>query len=203
MCLQECPVTRRYWNAFIALFLILMISACGGLRYSQVDTEAGNFHPRRLGVLPVDVGTYEEARGTVDQMIAGVLTEKKWFNDVVAGDDINRQFHANEEFRAVMTDYMAKLKTVNFSDSQLSARIGELCQVDSFLVVSVDYWNYTTENGDKVGKVSLGIKMIQAETGKVLWKAGHFRAEKYRFIKPELLSVARTLFREMIGYMPR
>jgi hypothetical protein len=126
-----------------------MISACGGLRYSQVDPEAGNFHPRRLGVLPVDVGTYEEARGTVDQMIAGVLTEKKWFNDVVAGDDINRQFHANEEFRAIMTDYMAKLKTVNFSDPQLSARIGELCQVDSFLVVSVDYWNYTAETETK------------------------------------------------------
>lgn len=194
---------RRFWNAFISLCLILILSGCGGLRYSQVDPEAQNFHPRRLGVLPVDVGSYEESRGTVDQMIAGVLIEKKWFNDVVAGDDINRQIQSNDELRRIVIDYMAKLKSVNYSDPQLSSRIGELCQVDSFLVVSVDYWNYTMEDGNKVGKVGLSIKMINTETGKVLWKAGHHRAEKYRFIKPDLLDVAKGLFKEMIDYMPR
>jgi len=193
---------RTCWHVFIALSLILL-SACGGLRYSQVDPDAGNFHPRRVGVLPVDVGPYEEARGTVDQMIAGLLIEKGWFNDVVAGDGINRQFQANEELRKVVNEYMAKLKTVNFSDPQLSGRIGELCQVDTFLVVSVDYWNYTTENGDKLGKVGMGIKMIDAETGKILWKAGHSKAEKYRLFKPELLIVAKSLFKDMIDYMPR
>lgn len=190
-------------HLFITLSIILILSGCGGLRYSQVDPDAENFHPRRLGVLPVEVGPYEEARGTVDQMIAGVLIEKAWFNDVVAGDDINRQFQANDELRQVMTDYMAKLKAVNFSDPKLSTRIGELCQVDAFLVISVDYWGYTTEDGDKLGKVGLGIKMIDAATGKILWKAGHSKAETYHLFKPDLLNVARSLFKKMIDSMPR
>jgi len=194
---------RICWHLVIALSLILILSGCGGLRYSQVDPDAKNFHPRRIGVLPVNVGPYEEARASVDQMIAGVLIEKGWFNDVVAGDGINRQLQANEELRKVVNEYMAKLETVNFSDPQLSVKIGELCQVDSFLVVSVDYWNYTTENEDKLGKVGLGIKMIDAETGKILWKAGHSKAEKYRLFKPELLIVAKSLFKDMIDYMPR
>jgi len=193
---------RICWHLVIALSLILILSGCGGLRYSQVDPDAKNFHPRRIGVLPVDVGPYEEARASVDQMIAGVLIEKGWFNDVVAGDGINRQLQANEELRKVVNDYTAKLKAVNFSDSQLSIRIGELCSVDAFLVVSLDYWNYATENTDKVGRVGLGIKMIDAATGRVLWKAGHSKAEKYWLVKPELPDVAKALAKEMIAEMP-
>jgi len=192
---------RTCWHVFIALSLILL-SACGGLRYSQVDPEAKNFHPKRVGVLPVDVGAYEEARGAVDLVIAGVLIEKGWFSDVVAGDVINRQIQSNEELRKVVNDYTAKLKAVNFSDSQLSIRIGELCSVDAFLVVSLDYWNYATENTDKVGRVGLGIKMIDAATGRVLWKAGHSKAEKYWLVKPELPDVAKALVKEMIAEMP-
>jgi len=186
----------------MAAFLILILSGCGGLRYSQVDPEAKNFHPKRVGVLPVDVGAYEEARGAVDLVIAGVLIEKGWFSDVVAGDVINRQIQSNEELRKVVNDYTAKLKAVNFSDSQLSIRIGELCSVDAFLVVSLDYWNYATENTDKVGRVGLGIKMIDAATGRVLWKAGHSKAEKYWLVKPELPDVAKALAKEMIAEMP-
>jgi len=110
---------------------------------------------------------------------------------------------SNEELKKIVTDYMAKLKAVNFSDPELSGRIGELCAVDAFLVVSVDYWNYTTENEDKVGKVGLKIKMINAATGKVLWTAGHSKAEKYWLLKPELPNVARALFKEMVADMPR
>jgi hypothetical protein len=195
-------VKRSLQYVFIALWLILILSGCGGLRYSQVDPEAKNFHPKRMGVLPVDVGTYEEARGAIDQVIAGVLIEKGWFSDVVSGDVINRQFQSNGELRKVVNDYAAKLKAVNFSDSELSAKIGELCSVDAFLVLSIDDWNYTTENGDKVAKVGLGVKMVDVTTGRVLWKAGHARTEKYWLIKPELSDVARALVKEMIAEMP-
>jgi len=54
-----------------------------------------------------------------------------------------------------------------------------------------------------LGKVGMGIKMIDAATGRILWKAGHSKAEKYRLFKPELLDVAKSLFKEMIAYMPR
>jgi hypothetical protein len=102
-----------------------------------------------------------------------------------------------------MTDYLSKLRTVNFSDPELSKVIGKLTNVDAFLLVSVDTWNYTVEKGDKVAKVSLGMKLYEASTGKIMWKSGHQIADSYMLIKPGLPKVARNVVSEMVGYMPR
>ncbi|MBN1613511.1 MAG: hypothetical protein JW950_03500 [Deltaproteobacteria bacterium] len=185
-----------------AALLLLMITACGGLRYSQVAPEAKDFHPKAVGVLPVDVGTYEEARGTIDQIIAGVLIDKKWFSDVVASDTITGQLMSSEEYRKVLLDYLAKFKTVNYSDPELSQKIGDVSKIDAFLVFQVDYWNYTIEDGDKVAKVGLAVKMVDAGTGKILWKAGHHITEKYILIKPNLNDVAKKLVKKMLDEMP-
>lgn len=192
---------KAYMMPFMAL-LILTLLGCGGLRYSQVAPEAKDFHPKSIGVLPVDVGTYEEARGVVDQVIAGVLVETQWFTDVVAGDTINNQLQSNDEFRKNYLDYLSKLKTVNFSDPELSKKIGDVSKIDAFIITNVDYWNYTKENDDKVGKVGIGLKMVDASTGKIMWKAGHHEAESYMLIKPKLPDVAKDLFKMMIKEMP-
>jgi hypothetical protein len=188
----------------ILLFLILTTIACGGLRYSQVDPTAKDFHPQRIAIFPVvDVGTYEEARGDVEQIVAGVLIEKKWFADVTDTASLNRQIQANEELRKAMTDYLLKLRSLTFSDPDLSRKIGELAKVDAFLLISVDSWNYTVENKDKVAKVSIGMRLIETSTGKIMWKAGHHIAETYILLKPELSKVARGVVRDMVDYMPR
>jgi hypothetical protein len=182
--------------------LVFAFFGCGGIRYSQVAPEANDFHPKRIGVLPVDVGTYEDARGVIDQVIAGVLVEKQWFEDVVAADIINKQLQTNGDLRKAYLDYIAKLKTVNFSDPELSKMIGEITKVDAFLLVNVDYWLYTRENDNKVAKVGFGMKMIDASSGKILWKAGHHEAEDYILIKPKLPDVAKDVASKMIKEMP-
>jgi hypothetical protein len=148
------------------------------------------------------VGNNEEARGSVGQVVAGVLAEKKWFSDIIDAESLNRQLLANAELRKVMTDYLSKLRMVNFSDPDLSKKIGELAKVDAFLLVSVDIWNYAVEKGDKVAKVSLTMTLYEASTGKLMWKAGHQIADTYMMIKPDLPKVARNVAREMVGYMP-
>ena len=195
-------VTRRVFIVSLVILLFVTLLGCGGLRYSQVAPEAKNFHPKSVGVLPVDVGTYEEARGVIDQVIAGVLVDTQWFTDVVAADIISNQLQSNEELRKVYLDYISKLKAVNFSDPEMSKKIGEISKVDAFLVINVDYWNYTKENEKKVTKVGIGIKMIDASSGKILWKAGHHEAEDYMLIKPKLPDVAKDLVRKMIKEMP-
>lgn len=192
-------IPARHCILILALFLL---SACGGLRYSQVAPDAKDFHPQKVAILPADVGTYEEARGTVEQIFAGVLVDRKWFTDVVDATTISNQLQSNEEYRRVVLDYLVKLKTINASDSDLSKKIGEKSQVDAFFVINVDFWNYTRENDKKVGKVGLGIKMIEASTGKIIWKAGHHDAESYMLIKPDLANVARDLIKTMVGEMP-
>jgi len=193
---------RRVFIVSLVILLFVTLFGCGGLRYSQVAPEAKNFHPKAVGVLPVDVGTYEEARGVIDQVIAGVLVDTQWFTDVVAADTISNQLQSNEELRKVYLDYISKLKAVNFSDPEMSKKIGEISKVDAFLVINVDYWNYTKENEKKVAKVGIGIKMIDASSGKILWKAGHHEAEDYMLIKPKLPNVAKDLVKKMIKEMP-
>lgn len=190
---------RRY--GAIVVFL-LMILGCGGLRYSQVSPETKDFRPKTVGVLPADVGTYEEARGVIDEIIAGDLVKRKWFQDVVAADTISRQLQSNEEFRKTVAEYLAKLKMVNFSDPELSKKIGMVARVDAFLVVNVDYWQYTMENKEKLAKAGMGIKMIDAGTGIVMWRASHHESETYRWVKPELVNVAKKLAALMMDEMP-
>jgi hypothetical protein len=184
------------------ILAFLILTACGGLRFSQVAPEAKNFHPQRVAVLPADVGTYEEARGSVEQVFAGVLVDKKWFTDVVDAQSITTQMQASEDYSKAMFDYLLRLKTVNISDPVLSKKIGDQSKVDAFFIINVDYWNYTRENDKKIGKVGLGIKMIETSTGKVMWKAGHHQEESYILIKPDLPDVAKSLVKTMSEEMP-
>lgn len=186
----------------LAILMVFLLIGCGGVRYSETAPEAKDFHPQRIGVLPVDVGTYEEARGPADQVIGGILRDKKWFKDVAAGDAMAALLSKNAEFRNLVMQYTLKLKTVNFSDPDLSRRIGEIAKVDAFLVVGIDYWNYTVENGKKVAKAGFTMKLIDASNGNVVWKAGHSVSEDYLVLKPSLESVARKAANEMISRMP-
>jgi hypothetical protein len=46
------------------------------------------------------------------------------------------------------------------------------------------------------------MKLYDASTGKLMWKAGHNIAEVYMFFKPDLPKVAHDVAREMIVCMP-
>jgi hypothetical protein len=194
-------ITKLCTRLIVILFVFSTI-ACGGLRFSQADPAAKDYHPKRIAVFPVEVNTYEEARGPLEQIIPGVLIDKKWFTDVIDTASLNRQLQANEDLRKAMTDYLSKLQTLNFSDSGLSQKIGELAKIDAFLLVSVETWNYAVEKDKKVAKVSMGMKLIDATTGKIIWKAGHHITESYMLLKPELSKVARNLASDMTDYMP-
>jgi hypothetical protein len=176
---------KKMWGYGATVLSLLMILGCGGLRYSQAAPEAKDFRPKTVGVLPADPGTYEEARGVIDEIIA-----------------VSRQLQSNEEFRKAVAEYLAKLKMVNFSDPELSKIIGRIARVDAFLVVNVDYWQYTMENKEKLAKVGVGIKMIDANTGIVMWRASHHESENYRWMKPELVNVAKKLAAMMMDEMP-
>lgn len=192
----------KFFTRFILVIAVLSAVACGGLRFSQLDPAAKDYHPKRIAVFPADVGTYEEARNHIEQIVPGVLMDKKWFNDITDTASLNRQIQANDELRKTMTDYLSKLQTLNYSDSTLSKKIGELTKTDAFLLVAIDYWNYTVEKDKKLAKVSVGLKLIDAETGKIMWKAGHHLTESYMLLKPELSKVARSVVSDLVKEMP-
>ena len=194
-------MTKTKGTAVLTI-LLLGLLGCGGLRYSQVAPEAKDFHPQRIAVLPADTTTFPEAKASIDRIFAEVLAERKWFTDIVGGEEIGRRLETDAELRQTVTEYLAKLGNVSYSDPELSSRIGALTRTEALLLVQVDYWNYTTEDDTKVGKVGISITMIEAKTGKTIWRAVHNRASDYMIIKPDLPDVARGLIREMIGHMP-
>ncbi len=193
---------RRYLTFFAFLLSVTMIVGCGGIRYSQLDPAAKNFKPKRLAVLPMEVGPYEEARGKIDVIIAGILADRKWFEDIIAGEAMTNMLNSNEEFRRVASDYTTKLKMVNFSDPALSSKMGEIARVDAILIGNVDYWLYSKESGKKIAKVGLSLKLVEVKTGKIMWKGSHHVDESYSFFAPKLESVATSLAKMMLDEMP-
>ena len=187
---------------YLAMLLIPVLGGCGGIRFSEAAPEAKNFHPQSVALLSLDVGGYEGAREVVDGLVAGELAGKKWFRTVVSAQKFQLLLQGSEELRVAAADYLAKLKTVNFSDPELSRKIGKLAGIDAFVVVSVDYWYYTKEGDKNIAKVGLGIRMINADTGVVIWKAGHNLALDYVFMKPDLSDIAGDVVKQMIRFMP-
>lgn len=198
-------MVRKSLVKYILIIFVLTTIACSGLRFSQSAPEVKDFHPKIVAVFPVEIWNHKEendSREAVEQIVAGSLVEKKWFASVVYADDLKKQIRASDELKKVMTDYLSKLRMVDFSDPVLSRKIGELAKIDAFLLVSVDDWEYTLERDKKLAKVGLTMELYDVSTGKLMWKSGHTIAEEYMIMKPDLPKVAQNVARKMISYMP-
>ena len=132
---------KRLSLSVFCFLLSMVLVACGGLRYSKIAPDAKNFHPTTIGILPVDVGTYGEARDVIDKILTDILVKKKWFSNVRSPEQIKSQMVSDSEQTKVVVDYLTKLKTLTFSDPELSEKIGRYYNIESFLVVHVDFWN--------------------------------------------------------------
>ncbi len=196
-------MTSKSCGIPVLILLIFLLAACGGsLRYSQSAPEANNFHPGKIAVLPVDVGIYPGAGGVIDPIVTTVLADRGWFSHVVPTNGVQKVLASSDELRKVLTEYTQKLQTVSFSDPDLSRKIGEGFAVDAFLIVHVDYWNYAVENDNKVAKAGLAMKLVDAATGKIIWKAAHDESREYKFLKPAIADVAKSVAKDMIYCMP-
>ncbi len=198
-------MVRKSFAKYILMIFILTTMGCSGLRFSQSAPEAKDFHPQRVAVFPVEVWNHKEmtdSREAVEQIVAGSLVEKKWFPNVIYAESLNKQIQVNEELRKAVTEYLSKLRQLDFSDPDLSKKIGELAKIDAFLLVSVDDWEYTTERDKKLAKVGITMELYDISTGKLMWKAGHDIIEDYMIMKPDLLKVAQDVTSKIIGCMP-
>ncbi|MCX5850162.1 MAG: hypothetical protein NTW65_12035 [Deltaproteobacteria bacterium] len=196
---------KNIFAKLILMIFVLTTIACSGLRFSESAPEAKGFHPQNVAIFPVEVWNNEETKAVkvvMEQVIAGSLVEKKWFAKVIDKESLDNQLLADEELNKAMKEYLSKLQEVKFSDPDLSQKIGELAKVDAFLLVSIDEWNYVVEKDENVAKVGMTMKLYEASTGKLMWKAGQDIKKNYLVIKPDLTKIARDVIRQMIDYMP-
>lgn len=190
-------------DAIFGAVLCVMVTACGELRFSRVAEGIDTFHPERLCVLSVDAGVYHEEVGNIaDELVVDVLKGKGWFSGVVSPKEVAELMNRDDGLRDAVTDYLAKLKTVHFSDPDLSRFIGKACDVDALLVVGVNFWNYTTQGDDKLAKAGFSMDLVAVQTGEIMWKANHCDTKDYTWFKPDLTAFARSVAKDMISQMP-
>lgn len=183
------------------LCIMLIVSGCGGLNYSQTFQQG--YKAKTIAVFPVESGIYKESDGVADKAIAEVLADKGRFEKIVTAQEFKSRLGSQPEFKKVYDEYISKLKLLNYSDPALSSRIGRMCGAECFLLPTVEQWNYFVENDKKLARVGLSFRLIDAGTGKDVWKSAHTDTDSYMLLKPELSGVSRKLAARMLAEMPR
>lgn len=178
-----------------------MLAACGGLQEVWMGPDASEFHPKSIAVLPPIVGQYEGARDTALEVVRSALNQAAFFETVIPAEQVISVFEAKEA-GDLLAAYYTKLETTGQSDRDLAVKLGELLKTEALLVVKVNLWEYTRSEGDNVAKVGMGLRMIDAHKGGLVWKARHDNTESYLFLKPSLRDVGAELAEEMLKEMP-
>lgn len=203
MKMRDTKTMKKTGSRFCLFSMIVLLAACGGIRYAQVNPEARDFHPRTLAILPVDVRTSYEATGLADEILTRVLRKTGKYPKVISPAEIRDRMEKDPAVSKDIFDYVAKFRAVNFSDPTLTRAIGKHFEVEAILLSTVDSWNYTMEGEDKVAKVGFAVDLIDTATGRVAWKAAHHETKTYWLIKPALPDLAESVAGMIVAEMPR
>ncbi|MBX3328635.1 MAG: hypothetical protein KF682_22400 [Nitrospira sp.] len=185
----------------LALFVTLL-SGCGGLQEVWEGPGARVFRPQTIAVLPPMASQYDSAREDIQDVLVGALNRQGNIERVVSPENVTDIFQASKEAFDSLVFYFSRLEMTGQSDKDSAVKLGKALNVDAFLVVRVNSWEYVRKEGDNVGRVGLSLRLIDAATGTTVWKARHERSDSYMFIKPSLKDIAKELASEMIKYMP-
>jgi len=186
-----------------ALFILpLLFVGCGGLQEVWEGPGAKVFRPQSIAVLPPMASQYDSAREDIQEVLAGALNKTGHIERVASPEAVTDMFQASKEAFDSLVFYFSRFEMTGQSDKESAIKIGKALNVESFLVVRVNSWEYIRKEGDNVGRVGLSLRLIDATTGTTVWKARHERSSSYMFFKPNLKDVAKELADEMIRYMP-
>ncbi len=177
-------MVKKIYIKYVLIILVLSTVACGGLRFNMLAPEAMDFHPQRIALFPIEVWNHKDAdsRKIVEEIVSSVLIKKRFFFHVTDAENLQKQFLANEELRKTKDEYLSKRRLLDFFDSDLSRKIGEIAQIDAFLLLSVDEWKYAGQGDKKTAQVGLTMEMYDVATGKLMWKASHDVTKEYMLI---------------------
>ncbi len=190
---------------FILLTVSLLLFSCSSINFNEESPLAKDFKPRAVVILPsikmpdgVDFDAERLARLIYDKLI-----DMKKFDRIVEPKDAQSILGQNQELQVNMLNYINKLRTLNISDAELSKKIGEAYGAQALIIVEASKWDYTKILGEKTAEVSITLKMVDADTGNVVWKASHSEQEEYSLFKPELIDIARGIVHKILKHLPQ
>ncbi|NOT94743.1 MAG: hypothetical protein E8D51_05645 [Nitrospira sp.] len=189
-------------RAILLSVLPLLIAGCGGLQEVWEGPGARMFRPQAIAVLPPMASQYDSAREDIQEVLSSALNKVANIERVVSPENVTDIFQSSKEAFDALVFYFSRLEMTGQSDKDSALKLGKAMNVDSFLVVRVNSWEYMRKEGDNVGRVGLSIRLVDATTGTTVWKARHERSSSYMFYRPNLKDIAKELAAEMIKAMP-
>lgn len=187
--------------------LVVLLNGCAtGLNYNQTAPNAENYHPKSTLILPLRL---PEGLDQEEEKIGGILTDalanSKTFGEIIDPTTARNQLAAKENkvLADAVTNYISKLIVTGVSDPQLIKTIGMEYHCDTIIVAELSRYGYMNYGGQQYGEVGFSIKVINVDTGKIYWKAGHTDQEPtVFFIKPNLETMTRKLMHKVLSYGP-
>ncbi len=189
-------------RAILLGLLPLVIAGCGGLQEVWEGPGAKMFRPQAIAVLPPMASQYDNAREDIQEVLSGALNRTANIERVVSPENVTDIFQGSKEAFDALVFYFSRLEMTGQSDKDSAVKLGKVLNVDSFLVVRVNSWEYTRKDDGKFGRVGLSLRLVDATTGITVWKARHEGAIEYIFNRPNLKDMAKELATEMIKAMP-
>ena len=196
-------MTFHYVRRAALLCLIpLLVAGCGGLQEVWEGPGAKMFRPQAIAVLPPMASQYDNAREDIQEVLSGSLNKAAHIERVVSPENVTDIFQGSKEAFDALVFYFSRLEMTGQSERDSAVKLGKALNVDSFLVVRVNSWEYMRKEGDNVGRVGLSLRLVDATTGTTVWKARHEKSSSYMFYRPNLKDIAKELAAEMIQAMP-
>ena len=195
-------MTRRHLFQLTFFTFILSIAGCGGLQEVWEGPGAKMFRPQAIAVLPPMASQYDSAREDIQDVLSSSLNKVASIERVVSPESVTDVFQSSKEAFDSLVFYFSRLEMTGQSDKESAIKLGKALNVDSFIVVRVNSWEYIRKEGDNVGRVGLSLRLIDATTGTTVWKARHEKSSSYMFYRPNLKDIAKDLSAEMIASMP-
>jgi hypothetical protein len=184
---------------------MLAMTGCASINYNEIAPNAAAFEPKVAVVLPavkMPEGVEQEVDKAV-QAIYNAAVATKQFNRVIDPVDARFQMFNNRELQDAVMSYTTKLRAIGVSDKESCRKIGEIYQVDTIIVGDAGKWGYVKYADEKAGEVGIAIKMVDAATGSIYWKASHTAKKTYSLFKPDLADMAAELSKKIFEYMPK
>jgi len=184
--------------------VMLTITGCASINYNEIAPNAGTFKPKVAVVLPA-IKMPEGVEQEVDKVVKAIYdaaVATKRFDRVIDPMDARFQMFNNRELQDAIMSYTTKLRSLGVSDKESCRKIGEIYQVDTIIVGDVGKWGHVKYADEKAGEVGIAIKMVDAATGSIYWKASHTAKKTYSLFKPDLVDMAADLSKKIFEFMP-
>lgn len=180
----------------------MVLGGCGGLRDTWEGPGAESFHPSSIAVLPPIEGSFEGSREPAYEVMTKALRNSGRYAVSLEREQVTAVLANSNEFREAVTRYVSTFETSGISDKELAGKLGQALKVEALLFVKVNGWEYMKSEGDKIARVALELRLIDAQKGTMVWKARHEERKNYTFFKPSLKDMAGDLAGYMVRYMP-